>query len=216
MSERPWQQGPGPGYTYGPPAVPPAPVPPPVTVDPVHSAGYGDTYAPGFPPAPAYPVPVPNPYAVTTGQRPAVIAMSASMAVTGSVGFLVLLALSVLVALSVVSTFSYTQQPEAAVYHLAERFELYLADGLALPLVGFPLASTVTGFLLIARRPWARIAHTAVGLAALAWSAWWLRDHLAFWVPTTVYIALAVAILWVPAVGRWYASRPAGAVRPPR
>ncbi len=62
----------------------------------------------------------------------------------------------------------------------------------------------VTGFLALRARRWTRIAHSALGLVVLAWSAWWLRDHLLWWVFGALYITLAVGVLWTPAASRWY------------
>jgi uncharacterized membrane protein YjdF len=82
-----------------------------------------------------------------------------------------------------------------------------MGDGLWVPLYGFPVASVVTGFLLLNRRPWTRVAHSAVGVASLGWAAWWLRDSLLGWLVVALYVGTAVAVLWVPSVGRWYAGR---------
>jgi hypothetical protein len=35
-----------------------------------------------------------------------------------------------------------------------------------------------------------------------------LRESLLTWLVVVVYVGTAVAVLWVPAVGRWYAARP--------
>ena len=54
---------------------------------------------------------------------------------------------------------------------------------------------------------WARIVHTALGLAALGWTAWWLQDNLLWWVSSAFYIAVACLLVWTPGASRWYARR---------
>jgi hypothetical protein len=82
-----------------------------------------------------------------------------------------------------------------------------MGDGLWVPLYGFPVASVVTGFLLLSARPWVRLAHSAVGVASLGWAGWWLRDSPVAWVVVALYVGISVAVLWAPSVGRWYESR---------
>jgi hypothetical protein len=144
-------------------------------------------------------------------QRPALVGLAVTLAVTAS-----LLWVCGLSVFSVVALAS-TQAMEAAddtgvVFHTLDQFVLRMGDGLWVPLFGFPLASVVTGFLLLSRRPWARVVHSVVGLASLAWAGWWLRGSLLAWAAVAVYVGVSVAVLWAPSVGRWYASR---ARRPP-
>ncbi|RYZ27832.1 MAG: hypothetical protein EOP01_07210 [Propionibacteriaceae bacterium] len=96
---------------------------------------------------------------------------------------------------------------DGVVFHTLDQFVLRMGDGLWVPLYGFPVASIVTGFLLLTGRPWARVVHSVVGVATLGWAGWWLRDSLLAWVCVAVYVGLSVAVLWAPSVGRWYASR---------
>ncbi|MGI3781467.1 MAG: hypothetical protein ACRYG2_11895 [Janthinobacterium lividum] len=156
------------------------------------------------------PPPVAGPSGVTTtsvgDQRPALVGLAVTLAVTASLLWACGLSLFAVVALVG------SQEMEAAddtgvVFHTLDQFVLRMGDGLWVPLYGFPVVSVVTGFLLLSRRPWARVAHTAVGLGSLAWAGWWLRGSLLAWVAVAVYVGTSVAVLWAPSVGRWYASR---------
>lgn len=153
-----------------------------------------------------------SPSAPAADQRPAVVGLAVTLAVTGSLLWVCGLSLFGLVALAGIQAMSPVGE-DGVVFHTLDEFVLRMGDGLWVPLYGFPVAAIVTGFMLLARRPWARIAHSAVGVASLAWAAWWLRDSLLTWVVVTVYVGTAVAVLWAPSVGRWYASRP-GRPRP--
>lgn len=138
-------------------------------------------------------------------QRPAVIGMAATLAVTASLQWICGLSIAWLLA-AVGSQDLGRTGLDGALFHELQRFHYRMIDGLAWPLYLFPLASFTSGFIVLVRRPWARIAHTAVGVAALAWSAWWLWDSLLWWIAPAVYILVACLILWLPAVGRWYRS----------
>jgi len=156
------------------------------------------------PPAPAPPVP----------QRPAVLGLAVTLAVTASLLWVCGLSLFLLVAVAGTRTISPVGE-EGYVFHTLDEAVLRMGDGLWVPLYGFPVASLVTGLLLLAGRPWTRLAHTAVGAVALAWAGWWLRESLLAWVVVVLYVGTAVAVLWVPSVGRWYAARPRRPRRPP-
>lgn len=173
---------------------------------------------------PPAPTPAPTfgrPGAPATGQqRPAVIAIAATLAVTAALQWIC--ALGLLWVTATVGAADLGQQgAEGGLFHILNRFNYRLVDGLAWPLFGFPLLSLVTGFLILSGRAWTRIAHTAVGVLALSWSAWWLRDDLAWWFAPACYVAIACLILWTPAATRWFAratlngAGPAG-VRPRR
>src|SRR5215207_6945284 len=97
---------------------------------------------------------------------------------------------------------------EGAVFHMLHRFDLRMSDGLAVPLYLLPLASLLTGFLILSQRPWTRIAHTAVGLIAAGWSAWWLQHQLEWWAVGALYILLGCLVLWTPSGSRWYGRQP--------
>lgn len=140
-------------------------------------------------------------------QRPATIGLAATLAVTASLLWVCGLSLFLLVAAAGTRALG-PSGDDGVVFHLLDEAVLRMGDGLWVPLYGFPLASTVTGFCLLARRPWARVAHTVAGAAALAWAGWWLRESLLMWFVVAVYVVVAVAVLWVPSVGRWYAGRP--------
>lgn len=174
----------------GPPLPPPVPAgPPPMVAGPL-------AYPPG---------PLPGRLPV---QRPAVIAMAATMAVTASLQWICCLTFAWLMAAVGAQSLG-TDGLDGGVYHALQRFSYGLIDGLAWPLYLFPTASFITGFLILVRRPWARIVHTLVGAAALGWSAWWLYPvSLLWWIAPAIYIGIACLILWLPGVGRWYRSAP--------
>ena len=127
---------------------------------------------PSPPPGPAVPPIVAGP-----PQRPAVIALACSLAVVASL--LWICGLSLLWVTAVIGTGTFAQIGDnGAVFHILNRFNYRMLDGLAIPLYLFPLASFTTGFLILSRRRWTRTLHTAVGLVALAWAAWWVQDNL--------------------------------------
>ena len=135
------------------------------------------------------------------------IGLAVTLAVTASLLWVCGLSLFLLVALAGTQAMSPVGE-DGYVFHTLDEVLLRMSDGLWLPLYGFPVASVVTAFLLLARRPWARLVHSGVGVASLGWAGWWLRDSLLAWVVVVVYVGAAVAVLWTPAVGRWYAGRP--------
>lgn len=186
------QWGPG-GYPYPPNTPPPPPYPYPA------GSGY-----PGVPDA--WPTAPTSPGAPDRVQRPAVIGISAALTVTASLLWMVLLVFGLLVAGAVKQSFSYETQPDAALYHVADEFQVVMGNGLAGWLFGLPLVAVVAGFLLLVQRQWARISYTILGALTVGWSLWWLRDSIGWWVPAAAYVALAVCICWAPSVGRWYAD----------
>ena len=173
---------------WGPPAAPP-----PVSDDLLRR----------LPPPVAGPLPTPQ----TGVQRPSLVTLAVTLAVTASLLWVCGLSLFGVVALAGTDALS-SAGDDGVVFHTLDQFVLRMGDGLWVPLYGLPLVSIVTGFLLLSGRPWARVAHTAVGLATLGWAGWWLRDSLLAWFAVAVYVGMSVAVLWVPSVGRWYASRP--------
>ncbi len=136
-------------------------------------------------------------------ERPAGIALGATLAVTAGLQWCCGLALVWLTTVAGVAEFDRAGE-QGALFHMLNRFNYRMLDGLAWPLFGFPLVSVVTGFLVLRARPWTRLVHSALGLVALAWSGWWLRDHLVWWAVVALYIALAVGVLWTPTASRWY------------
>ena len=98
-------------------------------------------------------------------------------------------------------------EDNGAVFHVLDRISQRMLDGLAIPLYLFPLASITTGFLVLSRRPWTRVAHSAVGFAALAWAAWWLQDSPLWWFSAAWYVVVACLVLWTPAATAWYRWR---------
>lgn len=147
--------------------------------------------------------PIPSPVGV---QRPALVTLALTLAVTASLLWVCGLSLFGVVALAGTETMS-SAGDDGVVFHTLDQFVLRMGDGLWVPLYGFPLASLVTGFLLLSGRSWARLAHSAVGVTSLGWAGWWLRDSLLAWVVVAVYVGVSVAVLWAPSVGRWYAGR---------
>jgi hypothetical protein len=173
--------------TYAPPRVPPAWEP--AAPSPVGS------YAPGF----TQPQPQPP-------ERPAVITMAATLAVTGSLQFLAALTLLWLLAVAgndELGTFG----ADGVMFHVLNRFDDRMVDGLAWPLYGFPLAALVLGFLLPTRRPWTRIAFSVLGLLAVAWLAWIFRSRPVWLVVPVTYIGFTSGIVWTAAASRWYRWR---------
>jgi hypothetical protein len=139
-----------------------------------------------------------------------VIAVACSLAAIGSLQWVCGLSLLWVSAAVGVGTFSQVGD-NGALFHILNRFNYRMLDGLAVPLYLFPLASLATGFVILHRRPWTRVLHTVVGLAALVWGAWWLRDNLLWWFSAAWYVAVACLILWTPAATVWYRWRPAAA-----
>lgn len=185
-----------PGSPYGGPPQPTAPVPPwPAQQSAAHQWS--------GPPWPGQPLP----YApALRPQRPAVIAMAATMTVTASLQWLCALSLAWLVATAGASGLSSTNA-EAPLFHILRRFHLRMIEGLALPLYAFPTLAFFLGFVILAPRLWTRLALTLTGAAALAWSAWWLRGDILWWLPIATYIAVVCLVLWTPGATQWYRRR---------
>lgn len=208
---------------------PPIPGVPPSSPPPVYGGYGGDLQSYGHP---AYGQPVaapPQPWVTPTAawspelvgqaawanpalppQRPAVIGLAATLAITASLQWVCALSFCWLLATAGTQQLG-TSGVDGGVYHILNRFNDRLLDGLAWPLYLFPAASFVLGFLLLARRSWARLTFTLVGAGALAWSAWWLRNDLVWWLAPAGYIAIAVLVLWSAPANRWYGWKPASA-----
>ncbi|MBA3528507.1 MAG: hypothetical protein H0T91_04210 [Propionibacteriaceae bacterium] len=201
---------------------PPAPGVPPSFQPPPNYGGYsGELQSFGQPPVPTAPPPwasnpmppAPSyahptaPAATLPGQRPAVVAMAATLAVTASLQWICGLSFLWLVATAGARELG-TTGVDGGVYHLLNRFHYRMLDGLAWPLYLFPAVSFVLAFLLLARRQWARLAFTLTGAAAVGWLAWFVRSDLVWWVAPALYISVAVGILWTPAAHRWYGWQP--------
>jgi hypothetical protein len=160
-------------------------------------------------PGPRNPAP---PTAAGPPQRPAVIALACSLAVVASL--LWVCGLSLLWVTAVIGTGTFAQIGDnGAVFHILNRFNYRMLDGLAIPLYLFPLASFTTGFLILSRRRWTRALHTAVGLVALAWAGWWLQDNLLWWFSAAWYVVVACLVLWTPGATAWYRWRPSEHLR---
>lgn len=178
-------------YAAAPPTQPTWTEPPPAVWNPNATA----------PPAPlvaAAEVPRERP-----PQRPAVIGLAATLGATASLQWICALSFVWLVATTGANQLG-TSGVDGGLFHILNRFNYRMLDGLAWPLYLFPLASLVLSFLLLARRPWARLAYTITGAAALVWSAWWLRNDFVWWLVPAGYIAVAVVVLWTADASRWY------------
>ena len=136
-------------------------------------------------------------------QRPAAITIAATLAVTGSLQWICGLTVLWLAAIAGAETLS-RSGTEGAIFHILHRFDVRMTDGLAVPLYLFPVAAFISGFLILWQRSWTRIAHTALGVAALAWSAWWLQNSLLWWCVSGLYILVGCLLLWTPSASRWY------------
>jgi hypothetical protein len=136
-------------------------------------------------------------------QRPAAITIAATLAVTGSLQWICALTVLWMAAVAGADTLS-SSGTEGAVFHVLHRFDVRMTDGLAVPLYLFPVAAFVSGFLILWQRPWTRIAHTGLGVAALAWSAWWLQNSLLWWCVSALYILVGCLLLWTRSASRWY------------
>ena len=193
---------------------------PSTTIPSFPTASYPGGQTSGQPPAPWPSVTTPTHPAVgypalpstadggSPPQRPAVVGLAATLAATASLQWVCALSFCWLVATAGAAQLG-TSGLDGGVYHLLNRFNYRMLDGLAWPLYLFPVASFVLSFLLLARRAWARLAYTATGAAALLWSAWWLRDDFVWWFIPAGYIALAVLVLWTADATRWYRWKPA-------
>lgn len=133
--------------------------------------------------------------------------MATTLAVTGSLQFLAALTLLWLIAVAGNDELG-TSGADGVMFHLLNRFDDRMVDGLAWPLYGFPLAALVLGFLLPTRSPWTRIALSALGLVAVAWLAWLFRSNVTWLVVPAVYIGFTSGITWTAAASRWYSWRP--------
>ena len=217
MSQPPYPPG-APGTYVGPQFVPPgAPLPAPGQGHQLPGQPSGpyvpQAQLPYLPPGPG-PVPgAPQPLPQLSLQRPAVVGMAATMAVTASLQWICVLSFAWLVATAGAANLS-LQGGEGGLFHLLHRFHISMVDGLAWPLYGLPLLSFFAGFLVLAPRPWARWTLTGTGLIALGWSAWWLQDDLIWWLAPALYILISCLLLWTPGASRWYRQR--GLVQPYR
>jgi hypothetical protein len=201
---------------YQPQFVPPSqPVPPSA---PGYSPPIGGYAQPptGYPPIstgyqPGNPtVPQPATYVVQPpqrSQRPAVVAMSASMTVTASTLWVCALALGWLLAAALQARLQADQDFDGQVLIMLNRFSARLLDGLAIPLFGLPVVAFVAAFLLLSGRRWAQVFYTLLGAATVGWLVWWLHARWAWAAAPIAYVVISVAILWTPAAVRWFGRR---------
>ncbi len=190
------------------PGSPPAPGWPSFTAPAYGPPPLTDHELQQLPPPDAAPRPAsgPSDNQAASPTRPAVVTIAATMAVTASLQWVCALSL-VWVTATVGADALGAQGDQGAIFHILNRFHYRMIEGLAWPLYGFGLLSLITGFLILSGRARHRIAHTVVGAAMIGWSAWWLRDNLAWWFSSAAYVAVACLILWTPAATRWF-SRP--------
>jgi hypothetical protein len=198
---------------YQPQFVPPSqPVPPSAPGYSPPIGGYAQP-PPGYAPGSieyqhGYPtVPQPTTYVVQRPpwpQRPAVVAMSASMTVTASALWVCALALGWLLAAALQTRLQADQDFDGQVLILLNRFSARLLDGLAIPLFGLPAVAFVAAFLLLSGRRWAQVLYTVLGAATVGWLVWWLHDRWAWAAAPIAYVVISVVILWTPAAVRWF------------
>lgn len=200
-----------------PQSQPPYPGPPPAPWPGGQVPGYGPARLPTTHPLPAYPGQVHQapPGPASSPQRPALVGMSTMMAVTASMLFMAALGFLWMLAWAGNESLDYNTQ--GPLYYLMERFHLRLAQGLWVPLFGFPTATVGLAFCLLAHVRWARIAYTALAVAAVVWMAWTWHAQGGYLVAPIVYIGFCVGILWVSSVSRWLAwpDPRSGATRSP-
>ena len=190
------------------PAAPPLPTAPPLVPSPAGWTGPAPTGG-ALPTAPTGPgVLAPSMVRPGPPQRPAVVTLACCLSVVASLQWICGLALAWVAAAVATGTFAQIGD-DGALFHVLHRFDHRLLDGLAVPLFGFPLLSVVTGFAILSPRPRARLLHTAVGLAALLWAGWWLREDLLWWFSAAWYVVVACAVLWTQGATAWYHQRPA-------
>lgn len=141
------------------------------------------------------------------------VGMSTMMAVTAAMLFMS--ALGFLWMLAWAGNESLDYNTEGGLYYIMERFHLRLAQGLWVPLFAFPTAAIALGFCLLGRRHWARIAYSALGLAAVGWLVITWSDQPGYLAAPIVYIAFCAGIVWVPTVSRWlsWSADPAARIR---
>lgn len=139
-------------------------------------------------------------------QRPGVIGMSTTMAATASLMFICGLSLAWLTAFVALDELT-TEGFDGGVMHIMNRFHLKMINGLALPLFLLPAVGFIVSFFVLARHNWGRIVYTATGIAALAWSGWWLKSDLRWWLPGLLYIGVCCLLVWTPGANRWYSRK---------
>jgi len=149
-----------------------------------------------WPPAPPYGAAGPPP-------RPAVVVVACTLTVVASLQWIC--GLSLLWVAATVGTGAFARAGDTGtLFHILNRFGYRMLDGLAVPLYAFPLVSFVAGFVILSPRPWARLLHTAVGVGALAWAAWWLQGTLLWWFGAAGYVLVACLLPWTPGATAWY------------
>lgn len=136
--------------------------------------------------------------------RPVVSVLACVMSTTAAVQFGCVVLFVWMMAQVVRTSFDPFDTVEGVFLHMAERFHLKLIGGLAWPLLGIPTVTVVAGFLLLLPRDWTRICYSVLGVGALAWSAFWLRDDLRWWIAPAIYIAFCTCIVWTRGATRWY------------
>ncbi|GAA3625181.1 hypothetical protein [Microlunatus ginsengisoli] len=190
-----------PGSSSAPSGVPGYPPP---------NAGYGPQ--PEYP-RPAYPGPVgypagpPGTYVIQQPhrpQRPAVVAMSASMTVSATALWVCALATAWLFAAAGQARLAADQDFDGQVLIMLNRFSARLLDGLAIPLFGLPAIAFVAAFTLLSGRRWAQVFYSLLGAVSIGWLVWWLHLSPVWAVAPIAYILICVAILWTPAAIRWF------------
>lgn len=130
--------------------------------------------------------------------------MSSVLTVTASLQALCAVAMVWLFIAAGAGTLNPSDSLEGPIFHILERANLALTNGLAVPLLGFPAAGFIVGFLVLIRGRWSRILATALGVSATVWLVVWRLTQLNLVAVPIVYIAISVLLLWLPGNKRWY------------
>lgn len=136
--------------------------------------------------------------------RPVSVTMSSVLTVTAGLQALGVVAMIWLFIAAGAGSLDATDEVEGPIFHILERANLALTNGLAAPLLGFPAAGFVVGFLVLIRANWSRILSTALGLGAAGWMIVWRLNQLNLVAVPILYIAISVLLLWLPGNNRWY------------
>lgn len=135
------------------------------------------------------------------------VTLSGLLTVTASLQAVCAVAMIWLIIYAGVDTFDPTNPSEGPLFHILERANLSLANGLAAPLLGLPAVATVAGLLVLIRANWTRILSTALGLGTSVWLTVWQLHRIQLVAVPICYIAVCVLLLWLPAANAWYRRR---------
>ena len=157
-------------------------------------------WQPGGPPQLSYPAQPSQ----DANRRPVAVTLSCLLTVTASLQAVCAIAMVWLFIAAGAGSLDPTDPTEGPLFHILERANLALTNGLAAPLLGFPAASLIAGFLLLNRANWSRILNTVLGVAASVWMIIWKLDQPTLVAVPITYIAFCVLLLWLPGSNHWY------------